>query len=248
MFLIPFYFLVCLQLLVVCMVLYSAGLHFGRPELHSWQAQKICLFARSPYLLWGPPSLQWTRYQWLLLRQSFRRNVQLATYLRSRCNWNNGKKSHGSTHSTSRDITCSLPANCTIVSPFCSHKFGGDDIYFGLVYVSHSGLNVYVTPAAVCKKGMNQPLHFPLSMERLYMTCNDVKNSRNVRSRGTSLNKSCALSSLCWNPARQSYVWGEGIMSRKLLYHSAALVPKEKPIKVKFSLSTPRRHVALEVE
>jgi len=44
-------------------------------------------------------------------------------------------------------------------------------LYFGLVYVSHIGLNVYVTPAAVCKKGMNQPLHFPLSMERLYMTC-----------------------------------------------------------------------------
>jgi hypothetical protein len=56
-------------------------------------------------------------------------------------------------------ITCSLPASCTIVSPFCSHRFGGDDIYFGLVYVSHSGLNVYVTPAVVCKKGINQPLH-----------------------------------------------------------------------------------------
>lgn len=129
---------------------------------------------------------------------------------------------------------------------FCLHRFGGDDIYFGLVYVSHSGLNVYVTPEAVCKKGMNQALHFPLFMERLHTTCNDVKNSRNVRSRGTSLNKSCALSSLCWSPARQSYVWGKVIMSRKLLYHSAASVPREKPIKVKFSLSTPWSHVAVE--
>ena len=130
--------------------------------------------------------------------------------------------------------------------PFCSHRFGGDDIYFGLVYVSHSGLNVYVTPAAVCKKGMNQALHFPLFMEHLYTTCNDVKNSRNARSRGTSLNKSCALSSLCWSPARQSYVWGRGIVSRKLLYHSTASVPREKPIKVKFSLSAPWSHVAVE--
>ena len=41
MFLIPFYFLVCPQRLVVCIVLYSAGLHIERPELNSWQAQKF---------------------------------------------------------------------------------------------------------------------------------------------------------------------------------------------------------------
>jgi hypothetical protein len=145
---------------------------------------------------------------------------------------------------SSRDITCSLPANYTTMSPFCSHTFGGDDIYFGLVYVSHGGLNVYVTPAAVCKKGMNQALHFPLFMERLCTICNDVKNSRNVPSRDTSLNKSCALGSLCSSPARQSYVWEKGIMSRMHLYHSAVLVPREKPIKGKFSLSTPWSHVA----
>jgi hypothetical protein len=50
---------------------------------------------------------------------------------------------------------------------------------------------------------MNQALHTPLSVERLYTIWSDVKNLRNVRRRGCLLNKSCALRSLCWSPTQQ---------------------------------------------